>query len=56
MVLQGETGWTAPPPYSAGIPSVLKSQKHALFFYRSIIWDDKVFTLERKCLFKIPQI
>jgi hypothetical protein len=32
MLLQGETGWTAPPPYSAGIPSVLKGQKHALFF------------------------
>jgi hypothetical protein len=35
MVLQGQTGWTAPPPYSAGMPSVVKGPEACVVFYRS---------------------
>ncbi len=55
MLLQGETGWTAPPPYSAGMPSVLKGQKQAMFFYRSIL-SGMTKCLDRNGIacFKIP--
>jgi hypothetical protein len=32
MLLQGETGWTAPPPYSAGMPSVFKGPEACVVF------------------------